>query len=533
MIEESQPDKNADPDVYRTLRILWGGRLQLFWCVFLFALLFYTQFQFWKQPSNGDRANWDYFAQVISRGGAPYRDVVNIKSPGSAYIGAAAIIATRPFGVRDIFAIRITFIILAAFVVAFTYLVTLDTFGSRSTALFAAVLVLSFDLFSASNAGGTQPKTPMVLFGLVALWATVRDRPVVAGCFGMLAVLCWQPGLLFVGAAGLGFSRYLTKLRDRRLIRLAAGAILPFLMVLGYFWYAGVLTDFYNWTVVYTATVYAPHELRSLGNFFDHISLMLEGNYRSSQAYFYVAPIGLFIALARELRIGVSQGLNNLLARAPGQTVIIAPVVYFAFCMIDIQGAADVIPLIPFVAIFAALALVWIVDRLCSRLARGTKVAKTRRLVVSFVILWVLFFNVRAALLYKCRVPTLADQDSVVAEVVSLLEPGDKIFVHGQTEILVLGRLTNATKYFFFDRDKDRYLDVVEPGGFAGWFERLKAERPRIVALSRLEGVYHAKDFLDWVSASYEPRFSSVFVYYVRRDNIATSDADSAAGSFR
>src|SRR5256885_5301944 len=35
---------------------------------------------------------------------------------------SAAMIATRPFGLRDIFAVRLTFIILAAFVVAFTYL---------------------------------------------------------------------------------------------------------------------------------------------------------------------------------------------------------------------------------------------------------------------------------------------------------------------------------------------------------------------------------------------------------------------------
>src|SRR3954452_3144327 len=75
------------------------------WVVMAVAALLYSQSQFLKQPALGDRANWDYFAQVIARGGVPYRDVVNIKSPLSAYIGAAAIVVTRPFGVRDIFAI--------------------------------------------------------------------------------------------------------------------------------------------------------------------------------------------------------------------------------------------------------------------------------------------------------------------------------------------------------------------------------------------------------------------------------------------
>jgi len=534
MMDQSQPGQNHREQTGHDLKVGWFGRLRLFWMVFAFALLFYTQFQFWKQPSLGDRANWDYFAQVISRGGIPYRDVVNIKSPVSAYISAAALIAARPFGLRDIFAIRITFIIMAAFVVAFTYLVTLDTFDSVSAALLAAALVLSFDFFSATNAGGTQPKTPMVLFGLVTLWAILKSRPFEAGCFGMLSALCWQPGLLFAGAAGLAFSRYLTRWRDKSIARLLAGAIIPLSVLLAYLALAGVLKDFYSWTVAYTSTVYAPHELRSVGEFFERISRMLEGSYRSSRLYFFLALIGLFVAAAREIHGGVTSGLSHVVERAPRQAVIVAPIVYFCFCMIDIQGPQDLIPMIPFVAAFSALALVYSVERLCSRLANrrlGTHLAAAiQRFAVSFVVLWVLFFSVKGALLYESRFPTLTDQDMVVAEIVSRLVPGDKVFVHGQTEILVLGRLTNATKYFFLDKDKDQYLDLVEPGGFAGWFERLKAERPRIVALARLEEVHHARDFLDWVAASYEPHFSRVFTYYLRKEEIGKGESGPLPG---
>jgi hypothetical protein len=88
-------------------KLRWFHERRLFWIALAGGALIYSQFQFWKQPALGDRANWDYVAQVISRGGVPYRDVVNIKSPLSAYIGAAAILAGQPFGLRDIFAIRI------------------------------------------------------------------------------------------------------------------------------------------------------------------------------------------------------------------------------------------------------------------------------------------------------------------------------------------------------------------------------------------------------------------------------------------
>ena len=100
---------------------------------------------------------------------------------------------------------------------------------------------------------------------------------------------------------------------------------------------------------------------------------------------------------------------------------------------------------------------------------------------------------------------------------VSHLEPGDKIFVYGRTELLVLSGLTNVSKYFLLDRGKAKYLDQVEPGGFAGWFERLKAEQPRIVALDRLGTDGALKPLEDWVATEYVPHINRVFTYYTRK----------------
>ncbi len=504
-----------------SMRFGWFGRARLFWSVVAFAVLAYGQLQFWKQPSEGDRANWDYFAQVIARGGIPYRDVVNIKTPLSAYVGAAAIIIARPFGLRDIFAIRITFILLAALTVAFTFLMTLDSFESIAAALLAVAIMLSFDVFSGSNAGGIQPKTPMVLFGLMTLWAITKDHPLLAGSFGMLSALSWQPGLLFVGVAGLAFSHYLTRWQGKKVVRLLAGAVIPLTVYVAYFYLVGALSDVYIWTIKFTATVYAFRETRSVSNFFERLSEMLKGQYYRAHIYFYLATAGLCLALGREIYGGLKSGISHFVERAPRHAVIIAPLIYFAFCAVDIQGAADLIPLIPFIAVFSALVLVYVTGRECTRLASGRweigRVATIRLVAVALVTLWVLFLGMRDAFLYERGFPTLQDQDELVREIVSHLEPGDKIFVHGRTEILVLARLTNASRYFFLDRGKDSYLDGLEPGGFAGWFERLKSERPRIVALARLGAVDHEKDFLDWVATDYEPRLSRVFNYYVRR----------------
>jgi hypothetical protein len=498
----------------------WFDRRRLFWLVFVVAGLVYSQFEFWKQPCAGDRANWDYFAQVIARGGVAYRDVHNIKSPLSAYIGAAAILITRPLGVPDVLSMRATFILLAALTVAFTFLVTLDYFGSRRAALLAALIMLTFGAFARLNGGGVQPKTPMVLFGLIALWAILKDRPFVAGLFGMLSAMSWQPGLLFVGAAGLAFSRYLTNWRDLKVVRLIAGAAIPLAVMLGYFWAAGALRDFYLWNIHFNATVYGPGQARPLSSFFHRLSRMMAGTYHNGRFYFYLAAPGFIVAIAREIKRARERGTAYLKEAAPRHAIMIAPLVYFLFCMVDIQGGADLIPLLPFVAAFAALALVFALELAGGLIARKTS-RPTRAAVEGFgyalLCAFIFVLNVSDAFFIDRTFPTLKDQQAEVAEITSYLQPGDKIFVHGQAEILVLSGLTNASKYFLLDRGKDGYLDQVEPGGFAGWFERLKAERPKVVALDRLKTLDHTEDFQAWVSSDYEAHEGRIFTYYVRK----------------
>jgi hypothetical protein len=498
----------------------WFDGRPLFWIVLILATMVLLQAQFWRQPSGGDYANWDYVAQVIARGGVPYRDAVNNKSPLSAYIGAAAIIATRPFGLRDVLAIRIIFIVLSALTVAFTFLVTRDYFSDARTALLAATIILTLEPFISMNVRGVQPKTPMVLFGLVTLWAIAKERAYTAGVFAMLSALSWQPGLLFLGVAGLAFSQYLRRWRDMKVAQLLIGALIPLGIVLVYFWIAGALTDFYHWNIHFNATVYAPRETRSLSNFIAHISEMLNGAFRDSRVYFYAAAVGLLIAVARELKRGIERGGGYLFDSCRGHAVVIAPVVYFAFCVVDIQGRPDIIPLLPFVAMFAAFAFGFVVNREVNLLTRVWSNANGVVITnAAFVVLFGFVFLINHRVFSERHVfPTLRDQDTEVAEIASHLQPEDKIFVHGSTEILVLSGLSNASKYFFLDRGKDQYLDQIEPGGFSGWLERLKRERPKVVALSRTAAVDRLEELQAWIAQDYDPRIGRIFTYYLRRD---------------
>jgi hypothetical protein len=497
-------------------------RRRLFWIVLIACGLTYFQTEFWKQPSVGDRANWDYFAQVISRGGVPYRDVVNIKSPLSAYVGAAAIVAARPFGLRDVYAIRVTYVLLAALTAAFTFLVAIEYLGSRRIALLAAVIMVSFGAFARLNGGGVQPKTPMVLFGLIALLAIVRDRPFTAGVFGMLSALSWQPGLLFVGVAGLAFSRYLTSWRDLKIVKLLAGAAIPLAIQIGYFWAAGALHEFYLWNIHFNATVYAPGQARPLAGFVRRLAKMMAGTYHTGRFFFYLALPGVALAAWQALIPIRQKGVRALLDGAPRHSLIIAPVVYFLFCIIDIQGGADLIPLLPFVAIFAAKALMFAVDQSASLARRwrpgltGFPLETAGSVLILALALTFCFYEMFTT---ERDFPTLADQDAEVREIVAYLAPGDKIYVHGHAEILVLSGLTNASKYFLLDRGKDGYLDQVEEGGFSGWLDRLKADRPKVVALDRLKSLGYVQKLEEWVESDYDEHQGRIFTFYVRKDN--------------
>lgn len=522
-MSEARPDAEEVPARRRAIDagLEWFGRRPLFWVVVLAGALLYAQFEFWKQPSRGDPANWDYIAQVIARGGVPYRDAVNIKTPLSAYVGAAAIVVARPFGVRDLLAIRITFLGLAALTAGFTFLVALDYFNSYRIAMVAASVMLAFDGFARLNAGGVQPKTAMVLFGLLTLLAVSKDRPIAAGVYAMLSALSWQPGLLFVGAAGLAFSRYLTNWRDLKAVKVLIGASIPLAVFLAYLFGVSALKDFYRWTLHFNATVYGPGETRTIPDFFSHLAKLIGRPNLNLREYFYLSLVGLCVAIGQESIRAIRRGVSYLVESEPRHTLLVAAITYFVFCMIDIQAGADLIPLLPFSAIFAAVALVWAVERVGSVVSR-LRPATDRQTMEAWVwvalVVFIMYRSLTGALSFERAFPTLQDQDLAIRELVSHLGPRDRIFAHGASGVLVVSGLTNASKYYYLDRGKDEYLDQVEPGGFVGWLERLKAEQPRVVVLDRLGRSKYANYFERWVAAEYEFRSNRVFAYYVRND---------------
>src|SRR5215470_3290236 len=60
--------------------------------VFLYGVGIALLYRPLSQRETGDAAIWDYVAQCILRGQVLYRDVIEIKGPGSAYLSALAML---------------------------------------------------------------------------------------------------------------------------------------------------------------------------------------------------------------------------------------------------------------------------------------------------------------------------------------------------------------------------------------------------------------------------------------------------------
>lgn len=456
-----------------------------------------------NQPEGGDSAIWDYVAQCIRRGQIPYRDVIEIKSPGSAYLSALAMWIGTRVGLTDLLAVRIMQIALVSLLSTTTYLVAQFYLRSRSAALIAFMIPLMSAYFVGWMLEGTQPKLSMTLFGMVTILLIAKDRPFLAGLFSMLSCLCWQPGLLFTGTAVLVFSRYLTSWRDLRALKVIIGAVLPLAIVFFYFYSVGALKDFWTWTVAYNYNIYGPEGVKNLSDQVIHIWRVIWRvlGVKAILVTFGLAGMLMFVFDRASATVKTKEALKS--PDLFKDALIIAPFVYVLFCLVDFQAGPDLIPLFPFMGIFAA----WFVVKIGRLIKDGQFLKQTgaTRWVREAVIGIVFVATVLCAITHKPQSATLSDQYREYKQLASTLNPEDRIYAAGAVEILVLLNKPNLNPYIMWDKGKDTYVAAKKYGGsFKAIVDEIELQRPRLVALSRLKGVLLRSDLERWVSEHYD-----------------------------
>lgn len=466
-------------------------------CAFLITVIVMLLYRKLNQPEGGDSAIWDYVAQCILRGQVPYRDVVEIKSPLSAYLSAAAMFIGKLVGIRDVIAVRLVNVLMAGLLSSVTYVLGVRYFGSRIAAAIAFVIPLTPSHLTEWVLGGTEPKLPMILFGMVSLLFIAKQEPFWAGFFSMLACLCWQPGLMFTGVAVLIFSRYLTRWRNRAALKVIAGAVAPLLILILYFLWAGALSDLWSWTVAFNLRVYAPETARSLYETLAVLWKVLIRVFGFDLLFVAIAFAGLIafsIERVKEIR---KQGIQAHEGTSYRDALVITPLVYFGFCIINFQSGPDLIPLFPFIGLFAG----YLIVRLSFRRQPERRIA---RVIPSFALiaLLVLVF-LRSTIFRTDPTETLQHQNERITAIARLLGPGDRIYVHGSVELLVLLNKANMNPYVFLDRGKDRWIAKRKGEDFHEIINEMESQAPKIVIASRLGKVAHRRELEGWIDDHY------------------------------
>lgn len=494
--------KTSQPKAIASKHVIWRqiGQIEN-WprpevVAFLITILVLILYRQLSQPEGGDSAIWDYVAQSILRGQVPYRDVVEIKAPLSAYLSATAMFIGKSVGIRDVIAVRLLNVVMAGCLSTVTFLVGVTYLRSRLAAALAVVIPLIPSHFAEWILGGTEPKLPMILFGMLSLLLVAKRKPFWAGFFSMLSCLCWQPGLMFTGVALLIFSRYLTSWRDLALLKVILGAAVPLAILFLFFFRLGALADLWSWTVAFNLNVYAPETAKSLSETLALLWRVLIRVFRFDLLVVALGFVGLIAFSIERIKDRFKQVVSTDESNLFRDGLMIAPLTYLAFCLINFQSGPDLIPLFPFIGLFAG----YLIVRLSGLGPRRRFAQVVPRLAFIAVLLLILF---RAGTHRVTTGATLRDQDEQLSAVSKVLGPDDRIYVHGSVEILVLLNRPNLNPYIFLDRGKDNWIAKRTGGEFRGVIDEMESLAPKIVAISRLGKVAHRAELEHWVDDHY------------------------------
>jgi len=485
---------------------------------FLLGVAITLAYRPFSQPGRGDTGIYDYIAQSILRGQVPYRDVIDPKAPASMYMSAFAMATGRSVGISDVASVRWLNALMAGLLLALNSLVAEAYLKSRLAGVIAALAPLLSERFALMMTKGTQPKLPMMLFGMATLLLIAKQRPFLSGLFSMLACLCWQPGLMFTGVAVLMFSRYLTKWTDGRALKVIAGAAVPLLVLLLYFYALGALGQLWSWTITYTYSVFAPEGQKGFGQAIKQIWIITRQEVGPDLILWGFSVVGFAMFAWERVRAKFKDNFSS--SELYRDAILIPPVVYLIFCSINFQGGPDLIPFLPFVGLFAGCFFVEL-----GKIATGKLIHRKISSLDSSVVIPLTAICVMLVLLllrtirYEPPAADLQSQRIAVGRIADYLGPTDKIYVHATAEILVLLNRPNLNPYIAFDSGADNYLAQQRPGGFKDVLGEIEADAPKLVAISRLRNVHHAQELEDWVREHYdELKIPGLNGIYIRKN---------------
>jgi hypothetical protein len=429
-----------------------------------------------------DEGIYSYAGQQLARGVPPYASIFDPKAPLASMIAGAAAWTARLVHSNDIYAIRAAFFACSLLTVLGVYLLAVRLFGSTLAGLTAAVVLSASRPFALDALAGPDAKTPAVLFAVGCMLLLSRRRWFWGALAGSLAMLVWQPLVIYpvvaVVVALLSGGRH----RWRSFGAAVAGAATPVLLVSLYFALAGAFGQFLESAVVFPLTG-IDHGAETLPTRLWHIAGVVTRQYGLGGVLFWVGLVLLcVVAGARVTRRRDS--LASALT-APIVSVVLVTLAWnVAYAATDFQSYPDLYPFLPYPALGLGGAVAALVA------GRRSSPPRARRATVAVLVALAVLTGAAWAAFSSDPVGDreLRDQLSSACAVRRAQVPGSPVWSLGDPSVLVVTHRTNPDRFVYLSSGVDRWKESHTVGGFAGWTAQIRRADPSVIVLRGWSG---------------------------------------------
>lgn len=315
----------------------------------IFAIFIWLQYGFLDFPLTNDMGIYLYGGRELLEGNLPYVNVFDVKPPMTFIVsGGGLLVFSNTLGLSPIVASRITMLLLGAGTIIFTYLLAYRLFKDRTMGILTAVILLSFTGFGWASLSG-RPGIVMIFFTISCLYALLRKKWLIAGILATMSAIAWQPGAIYPFIV-IFYSLFTKGQRKEQFKKAIVGISLPILAVVLYFFVMGGLQEMINQTVLFVLTY------KQSGPWGSSLTLLNLGgtifyDYGTELLFFACSFFGFILLLYNERK-----QLKNLTNPLPFLLFAFLPLALYS--LVDFQGWPDMIPLLPYIAIFAAYFLI-------------------------------------------------------------------------------------------------------------------------------------------------------------------------------
>jgi hypothetical protein len=339
----------------------------------------------------------------------------------------------------------------------------------------------AFRGFAADALTGPDAKTPGILCGIICMYFLARRSWFWAGLFAALAVLGWQPlliypilGLVLPLALGGGD-------RWRSFGRAVAGTAFPFIVTFVYFAIAGAFSDFVSSTLIYPLRG-TDHGHETVETRVKHIYVVITRFYQFSGSLMIAGGILLVLLAGYSFYVHRNE-LRAAWADPVVSVVLISGIVNLLYAFTDFQSYPDVYPFFIYGALgIGGGAAVTI------RLLRSAPLRSTA--TVAGVVAAITLFGFSMSWFSNDPMThrVLRQERATACGIEKLTRAGHPLYALGTPVPLVLTHRRNPDRYIYLDAGVDKWKIKHTHGGFGGWTAQIRAAHPSVVVVDGWTG---------------------------------------------